>query len=84
MKDLEFKTIKTSYYSNILENRGWFNLYYTLIIGERQYWFLNIQWNEQHKWSVLHRDVLCVIGDRKLKFGSEMDGLLEVCNAELG
>lgn len=29
------------------------------------------------------RDVLCVIGGRKLKFGSEMDGFLEVCNVEL-
>lgn len=81
---MEFKAIKTSYYSNILENQGWFNLYCTLIIGERQYWFLNIQWNEQHKWSVPHRDVLCVIGDRKPKFGSEMDDFVEVCNAELG
>lgn len=31
----------------------------------------------------LLRDVLCVIGGRKPKFGSEMDGFLEVCNAEL-
>ena len=75
--------MKTSDDSNILDNQDWLNLYCTLITGERQYWFPNIQCNEQQKWLVLHGDALCVIGARKLKFGSEMNGFLEVWNAEL-